>query len=179
MRLAEHLLHKIIPKNINRIITFNTDAVRMGENGKYGTGLFPLFSRLNHSCNANVHHSYNVTIGKETVQATRQINKGDELVTAYGLTAWRTKDQRAEILEQGWNFSCACKACAGPKAAKIEERRGGMFEIDQILATYEAGFPSLFGWGVPTTAQQALALAEEMLDLLREEGIIDFQVAEV
>lgn len=105
-----------------RMAIFHTNSVSMGDAGQYGTGLFPLFSRLNHSCNANVHHSFNVTTGKETVYAVRQINKGEELVTSYMPTAWRTRKQRTEHLQQGWSFSCACKVCVGPNAANSEKR---------------------------------------------------------
>jgi len=58
-----------------RMAIFHTNSISMGDAGQYGTGLFPLFSRLNHSCNANVHHSFNVTTGKETVYAVVKSTK--------------------------------------------------------------------------------------------------------
>jgi len=180
--LAESMMEIETAQTVKRIAIFHTNCVRLGETGEYGTGLFPLFSRLNHSCNANVYHSYNPTIGKETVHAVRQINKGEELVTSYIHTAWRTKEQRDDHLQEGWDFSCKCKACEGRKAAKSEERRERMFEIDQALALYEKGLrwvPGLSGFKIPLSVQQALVLAEEMLDLLREEGIVDLQLAQV
>lgn len=158
---------------------FNTNSVSMGEAGQFGTGLFPLFSRLNHSCNANVHHSFNATTGKETVYAVRQINKGEELVTSYMPTAWRTKKQRTEYLQQVWGFSCACKVCVGLNAAHSERRRERMFEIDQALAMFDKGFKRLPGLKIPSTARQALFISEEMLRLLREDAITDYQLAQV
>jgi hypothetical protein len=162
-----------------RMAIFHTNSVSMGDAGQYGTGLFPLFSRLNHSCNANVHHSFNVTTGKETVYAVRQINKGEELVTSYMPTAWRTRKQRTEHLQQGWGFSCACKVCVGPNAANSERRRERMLEIDQALAMFDKGFKPLPGLKIPSTALQALRVSEEMLSLLREDAITDFQLAQV
>jgi len=162
-----------------RMAIFHTNSVSMGDAGQYGTGLFPLFSRLNHSCNANVHHSFNVTTGKETVYAVRQINKGEELVTSYMPAAWRTRKQRTEHLQQGWNFSCACKVCVGPNAANSERRRERMLKIDQALAMYDKGFKPLAGVKIPFTARQALIISEEMLSLLREDTITDFQLAQV
>lgn len=167
------------PLTAIRMAIFNTNSVSMGEAGQFGTGLFPLFSRLNHSCNANVHHSFNATTGKETVYAVRQINKGEELVTSYMPTAWRTKKQRTEHLQQGWGFSCACKVCVGSNAAHSERRRERMFEIDQALAMFDKGLKRLPGLKIPLTARQALLISEEMLKLLREDAIIDFQLAQV
>jgi hypothetical protein len=128
---------------------------------------------------ANVHHSFNVTTGKETVHAVRQINKGEELTTSYMPTAWRTRKQRAEHLQQGWGFSCACKVCVGPNAASSERRRERMFEIDQALAMFDKALRPLPRLKIPSTALQALRVSEEMLELLHEDAITDFQLAQV
>ncbi|KAK6436857.1 hypothetical protein LTR95_006950 [Oleoguttula sp. CCFEE 5521] len=174
--------HRLLDKSrlyAIRMAVFRTNSVSMGEIGQYGTGLFPLCSRLNHSCNAKVHHSFNIATGKETVYAVRQINKGEELVTSYIPTAWRTKKQRAELLQQGWDFLCTCKVCVGPNAAKSEKRRERMLEIDQALAMFEKGLRPVPGLQIPVTERQALGLSEEMLNLIREDAITDFQLAQV
>ena len=100
-------------------------------------------------------------------------------MTSYMPTAWRTKKQRTDYLQQGWGFSCACKVCVGPNAANSERRRERMFSIDQALAMFDKGFKPLPGLKVPLTARQALLVSEEMLKLLREDAITDFQLAQV
>lgn len=44
-------------------------------------GLFALYSRVNHSCSPNVVESYNSTIKRLTVHATRDIKAGDQVFT--------------------------------------------------------------------------------------------------
>lgn len=162
---------------IKRMAIFDTNSIRMGDKGQYGVGLFALFSRLNHSCNPNLHSCYNATIGKETVQAVRQINKGEELTISYMPMAYRTREQRAEMLKEHSGFVCKCRVCEGPRAANSEERRQKLFDLDQGLAFYERGLPPLPGLNVPTTAQQALAMCEKMVYLLKEDNLTDFALA--
>jgi hypothetical protein len=54
-----------------------------------------------------------------------------------------------------------------------------MLEIDQVLAMIEKGLGPMLGFEIPVTARQALRLSEEMLNLLREDAITDFQLAQV
>jgi hypothetical protein len=54
-----------------------------------------------------------------------------------------------------------------------------MFEIDQTLAMFDRGLQSLPGFKIPSTALQALTLSGEMVELLREDAITDFHLAQV
>lgn len=54
-----------------------------------------------------------------------------------------------------------------------------MLEIDQALAMFDKGFRPLPGLKIPLTARQALLISEEMLKLLREDAITDYQLAQV
>jgi len=94
-------------------------------------------------------------------------------------TAWRTRKQRTEHLQQGWGFCYACKVCVGPNAVNIERRRERMLEIDQALAMFDKGFKALPGLKIFSTALQALRVSEELLSLLREDAITNFQLAQV
>jgi hypothetical protein len=54
-----------------------------------------------------------------------------------------------------------------------------MLEIDQALAMFDKGFRPLPGLKIPLNALQALRVSEEMLKLVREDAITDFQLAQV
>ena len=48
-----------------------------------GGGIFPVASRINHSCVPNVYHSWNENLQTLTVHAIREITAGEELFTTY------------------------------------------------------------------------------------------------
>jgi hypothetical protein len=108
---------------------FQVNAAAMGYTGELGSGVFKSFSRINHSCTPNVHHSYNPTLKKLTVHATRHINKGEEILTTY-TNLDRIYEQRTDLLSN-WHVRCECKCCAGPNADASKGRRVRMFEADQ------------------------------------------------
>lgn len=56
-------------------------------------------SRINHSCLPNVHHCWNQTLGAETIHATKDIGKGEELLTTY-IKICRTHAQREKELDR-------------------------------------------------------------------------------
>lgn len=159
-------------------IIFNTNCVNMGSGGQWGVGLFELYSRINHSCLPNVHNSYNATIGKEVVHAVRAITKGEEIVTSY-ISNVRTKPQRTEQLAP-YGFKCDCAACRGKSAAEHEIRRQRLFDLDQAFAMYDKGLSSLAkisGAPVPKNDGHALTWAEEMVALLKKEGLLGMDLA--
>ncbi|WPH02476.1 Hypothetical protein R9X50_00534000 [Acrodontium crateriforme] len=66
---------------------FHTNCVAMGTNSQFGIGVFPFYSRINHSCTPNVHNSYNPTLQREVVHATADISTGEEILTSYTANA--------------------------------------------------------------------------------------------
>jgi len=157
---------------------FNTNSVMMGARKQWGSGVFALYSRINHSCIPNVQNSYNATIGKEVVHAIRDISKGEELLTSY-VHNLRTREQRGEALKP-YGFKCSCEACIGPEAEEHEARRQRLFEIDQAIATWSRGNPLLTMLSetpVPKSDAQALAFAEELVMLLKKEGLVGMDLA--
>ncbi|KXS98201.1 hypothetical protein AC578_285 [Pseudocercospora eumusae] len=150
----------------------------MGADGCHGEGIFLQFSRINHSCIPNVQNSYNATIRKETVHAVRNIKAGEELSSCY-VPPLRSRQQRQEALEQ-WSFECHCDACDGEAAILHERRRRALFQLDQALAIYESGSilrAATLQFQVPMNHRQALAAAEEMVMLLKEEGLFGIDLA--
>lgn len=144
----------------------------MGRDGCYGGGLFLEYSHINHSCRPNVQNCFNATIGEETVHAIRDIDEGEELVTSYIGTS-RTKEQRQELLKP-WDFICCCEVCEGPGAAASESRRQRLYQIHGELSLYlkpEIAHTALPGYRLPKTDMEALGLAEEATDLMKQEGL--------
>jgi len=155
---------------------FQTNSVMMGSSGEYGIGVFPTYSRLNHSCIPNVHCSFNPKLGQETIFAVRSIEKGEEILTSY-IHLLRTRGQRAAELKQ-WGINCDCKACKDLQGS--ERRRKRMFNIDQAFAMYEKNLQSMAAFSrikLPRSDGEAVALGEELIELLKEEGVVGFDLA--
>ena len=80
--------------------------------GTRGTGLFLLFSIMNHSCVAN---TATLLTTRETIQvkAVRRIQAGEEITARYGgLNLGQPR--RAQLLSDHWRFSCRCSRCSDP-----------------------------------------------------------------
>ncbi|KAI1490253.1 hypothetical protein F5X96DRAFT_637198 [Biscogniauxia mediterranea] len=172
-------LQDVSKATTKRFAIFLTNRVEMGVGGKYGGGVFALYSRINHSCVPNAHNSYNPSIGRLTVHAIRDIRKDEQITVGYISSACRTLQQRtAEIAP--WGFTCSCLACTDPSIERMKKR---MLELDQRLAVFDsplrqmmAGLnPSIFAHmpppQMPKTANEALQDAEELASLLKEQGL--------
>jgi hypothetical protein len=146
---------------------FVTNSITMGERG---TGVFALYSRINHSCTPNVHASWNETLGKLTVQATREINKNEEILTTYVDVYKSCEDRNADL--STWGFRCRCRCCrAGPKAAASDIRRKEIFQRGNELAPSAQALISCPGITMEGNFHVPLREAEGLLKLYREEGI--------
>ncbi|KAK5136624.1 hypothetical protein LTR08_002638 [Meristemomyces frigidus] len=151
---------------------FNSNAIAMGPGGHYGRGLFLLASRLNHSCVPNVQQDYNPTLGGSTVHATQNIKEGEEITRSYIQHVRNDRKLRDDLLSF-WDFECDCVACQGPEAALRERRRRRTLEHVAGLAMYDMGVGSS---GAPSGPGQALAWAEEMVVLLKQQGLEDLEL---
>ncbi|GAA5866344.1 hypothetical protein JCM1840_004091 [Sporobolomyces johnsonii] len=134
-------------------------------------GIFPLTSRLNHSCVPNVKASYDPLSRRMRTHVLRTIDPGEELFTAYlgrrdlyGLESCR----RRERLKKGWNFDCRCEVCAatatadeGAQMEASDRRRRRLGELRRDAAA-----------GVrPRDVERVLRECGEALKLLEEERI--------
>ena len=80
--------------------------------GTRGTGLFLVFSIMNHSCVAN---TATILTSRERLQvkAVRRIRAGEEITVRYGgLNLGQPR--RAQLLSDHWRFSCRCSRCSDP-----------------------------------------------------------------
>lgn len=73
---------------------YQTNAVRLGDDQESGTGVFPITSRINHSCNPNLQIHYVPETQKLVVHTVRRISKGEELTTNCHSRSYRTRKKR-------------------------------------------------------------------------------------
>lgn len=126
-------------------------------------GIFPIISRINHSCNPNVHHSWNKGINQACVHALKDIKKGEELFTSY-IHIFSDSFSRAKALKKCFNFKCYCEVCSKSKTIegrKSDERRRRLCQLDlNVVPTY-----------AKTNRLMALMGVKEMIVKMEEEGI--------
>lgn len=94
-------------------------------------GLFLEAAHINHSCRPNAHKSWNENIGRFTIHAVRDIERGEEITISYlGETMYYIERQR--ILTERFYFDCGCDLCSAtrPQRLKSESR------IERILPAY-------------------------------------------
>src|SRR4051812_39053448 len=77
------------------------------ENSPYG-GLFPVCSRINHSCRPNVHHFWDEEAKTENIYAIRDIAEGEEILTSYLYPVFKTREERRRELQRKLRFVCNC-----------------------------------------------------------------------
>ncbi|GAA6029792.1 hypothetical protein JCM8097_001052 [Rhodosporidiobolus ruineniae] len=88
------------------------------------TGVFPLASRLNHSCDANCRLEFSAREWRLAVRTNRAVKRGDELCISY-IVPFQTRDMRRAELKLKYRFLCQCAWCSLPddlSAKKDEER---------------------------------------------------------
>lgn len=158
--------------------TFDTNAVTMGDPSGLGMGVFANFSRINHSCIPNVHHSYNETIDREVVHAITFIAKDEEILRSCMVRndrVWRRDERKIYLRDKAWaGFSCTCAACVGPDAANSARRRETLIRLNETIDAYDG---SDYFSNLPRSApmQRAgevnMARCLESLRIIAEEGL--------
>lgn len=158
-----------------RFAIFLSNRVQMGVGGSYGSGVFPLYSRINHSCVPNVHNSYNPGLQRLIVYSIRDIAAGEQITTSYFDSACRTRQQRRKNAMQRWGFVCSCVACTDPPTDLLRQR---MLELDQRLAAFatlggirSSPLKRMLAPAMPSGVQEALRDAEELAELLKRQGL--------
>lgn len=62
------------------------------------TGIFPLFSRVNHACDANVRPEWDWERFELGLRTTRAVQAGEELCTTYIIPFQKRRERREELL---------------------------------------------------------------------------------
>lgn len=175
-KLNTRKLRRAYNRALMRFFIFVANKMGMGCNCAYGEGLFPLYSRINHSCSPNAVSTYNPIIERLIVHASRAIKAGEQVFIEYTNMTFKVKSLRQSTLLQNWGFECQCKACTDPEE---EALRAQMIELDMKVTLPEMYPEVLFVRtkdleGVIPTPQQALEANEEIAALLRH-PIIDLK----
>ena len=104
-------------------------------------GLFLFLSRFNHSCEPNVHHSWQEDRGMKVLRASCSIAAHEELCISYlsllALCA-PTRERLGEISDR-FGFDCACRACsAGARRMRDSDwRRERLSQLCAALSQEE------------------------------------------
>lgn len=73
-------------------------------------GIFPIISRINHSCRPNTQHTWNSLKKQETNHAISIIKKGEEITISYNFGG--PSERRRLRMKESFNFDCTCDICS-------------------------------------------------------------------
>ncbi|KAK4445231.1 SET domain-protein [Podospora aff. communis PSN243] len=147
-----------------------TNVLPLGSDSRSG-GLFPIASRINHSCRHNAQNTWNDNIGRLTIHALRDIKWGEEITICYLPTVGSYRE-RQNRLRATFKFTCTCELCSLPCVYSRWESDMRLRKLQKL----DAQIPGLL-WGDRVEEKTALGLVRSMLDLFREEGIQDASIA--
>ena len=82
-----------------------------------GTGVFPLTSRINHSCSPNSLWSFTGG-GQCEVRCVKLVRAGEEITASYLPSPLLSRADRQRHLAARYNFSCTCQVCAATPQAQ-------------------------------------------------------------
>jgi len=108
-----------------------------------GAAFYPNMVLLNHSCCPN---TIRINQGKKTyLVAKHAIKKGQEVTDCYGMHHLsNTKAERTPVIENGFLFSCKCKACLENWTIlpELESRlsQAEMGKLGTLLSKYQSHF---------------------------------------
>jgi hypothetical protein len=178
-----NLSHVELPGNISpeqrQLAIFQTNAVGAGSN----VGLFPTMARLNHGCSGafNSVYSWREREGVLVVHALKDINKGEELLTAYfgtrqtrdvrryefplGAKVQVTDHKNRHYLKQKYDFHCMCAYCALPD----EESKASDTKLTAMNDLYNRF--STWGNGA-IDGREAIRVAKRIWAIGEEEGYV-------
>jgi hypothetical protein len=126
-------------------------------------GVFALISRINHSCKPNAKHSWNATLGKQTVYAIRPIVAGQEFSLSY--LQGGTFAERQHELRSAFRFTCSCELCSLPASERAESDA----RIERARSLTDA----MGDWkACRSNPKRVLADGRELLRVYREEDIV-------
>ncbi|CAI4219758.1 unnamed protein product [Parascedosporium putredinis] len=164
-------LDALVRQTCRRYAIFLTNNLDMGPGA--GAGVFPRFSRMNHSCTPNIFDAYNPASGRLTVHAARFVAAGEQLHSAYVEPLW-PRSRRVRKL-RAWGFECACAACSDESLGAAREEA---FALDDELAEYvewleEPPEGEVSDEEMPylASSEDAWRAAQRMLAILREQGL--------
>ncbi len=154
-----------------------------------GSGIYPLFSRANHSCTPSAEYACTPHGhgggggggggGGLVVRALRDIRAGEEISVSYVDPVAPRAERAGKLAFYG--FTCDCPLCNSPRSEEHDARRVRLRDIRQLFHIMDcenhqcqarSPFPS------PEDGQEALALAKTYLETMPEEDILGSELEE-
>ncbi|KAF4337306.1 SET domain protein [Fusarium beomiforme] len=160
-----YALYNAWPEIGKELGIIKTNALPMGDEG----GMFPVASRINHSCAQNAQNTWNSDINKLTIHAIKDIDQGEEITIMY-LGEHADYATRQHALKEDHRFECTCERCSLPEAdRRISDAR--LKEIQTLDRSLSNGF------SIISSPLKSLHNARRILQLLNTEGIADSSVS--
>lgn len=130
-------------------------------------GIFPLVSRINHSCLPNAQHAFSTKLHRMLVHVVRPIAEGEEITLSY--ITGGPKSERQKTLKQHFGFACQCNLCSLPSAEQksSDDRLRKAQELDEAI-----GNPNR----VRQTPEKALQDCRALEQIYHEERIMDLRL---
>jgi translation initiation factor 1 (eIF-1/SUI1) len=150
-------MHNVYPYNnlVQRYCgIFRSNALPFGP-GINAAGIFLHACRINHACDNNAVNFWSERLNHITIQAVRDIEKGEEITISY-LQSFENRQARQEQLQDNFKFTCACGLCSLPpdQSKVIDSNLDRIHEIDGFIA--EGGVE-----GLVLDPQQMLSYVDE------------------
>ncbi|KAI0429371.1 hypothetical protein F5Y09DRAFT_356955 [Xylaria sp. FL1042] len=165
-------LREFAETTVTRFEIFLFLAEDLGVDSSYGTGVFPLWARVNHSCIPNSYKWYNLDIKRLTLHAIRDIQAGEEITADYYGGIADSHEQFRLILLSKWIFECSCEACTNP--AYYPERQH-MYYLNKRLKIYrtqnEEGSSAPGRSLMPRNHPEAIQDLEDLIESLKRQGM--------
>jgi hypothetical protein len=148
---------------------YQANFVELSIDEKSGTGVFPLASRINHSCVPNLQIHYIPATKTLVAHTVRHINEGEELTISYSSGIATTRN----AILQHRGFECKCTICTGSQATASQARRESMIMLELTLAAFEEPDEYARLPVTPQTLQEALEAGELLIESIKTEGVAD------
>lgn len=106
---------------VERKVARNQFSLRMrvrGEDVNFGSGLFPLASLLNHSCEPAAHFQPLSSGRLLVVRSIRDVEAGAEVCDSYVCVACPFAERQAK-LQASHSFTCRCVRCDAPEGTRL------------------------------------------------------------
>ncbi|KAI4650673.1 hypothetical protein J4E93_003030 [Alternaria ventricosa] len=123
--------------------------------------LYPLISRINHACNPNSFVLFSRAGVSMAIKAYRDIEAGEEITVSYLLLG--IPFQKRQSLIKRWGFKCTCSLCSLP----TDERQASDLRRTMIAQAEE----KIMELAKAYKLDEAIVLAEESVELIKEEGV--------
>eukprot|EP00483_Globobulimina_turgida_P000264 UN00264 len=104
--------------------------------------IFPLISRVNHSCASNAHWIWNEKMNEERLIALNDIKKNEEIFAHYCADWPKIKAERTKELKTKWNIECKCEWCNNDSDNVINEYNKLEQSLESLISNPLNGYKS-------------------------------------